>query len=185
MIAFRSNQIATQATSAAKRNDGLWTDYFFKLFTHMKKEDNFSWDSVERILKWMLCHYKKYSILTFILPVCFFDDIFDFLYLRIYHCVKIFSLYKLWPHFLFVFLKVTLIRTKSTYVQGLAKNYKTFSMALMSWWKMQNWWRSVDCTCKSAEVSPIFNPTLTSRTWIFSAHYSWVNFIYWLKLLSS
>ena len=49
----------------------------------------------------------------------------------------IFSLYKPWPHFLFVSLKVTLVRTWSTYAQSLAKNYGTFSMVWISWWKMQ------------------------------------------------
>ena len=65
-----------------ERHHGLWTEYLFNFLIHIKKIEIFPNDTVERIQKWMVCHYKRYSILTFILPISFFDVN---PYLRIYH----------------------------------------------------------------------------------------------------
>ena len=103
----------------------------------MIKIELFPNDIAERIQKRMICHYKRYSVLTFILRISFFDVIFNFPYFRIYQFLRAFSFYEHRPHFLFVTLKVTLVRTKSTHGQSLAKNYGAFSMVQMSLWKMQ------------------------------------------------
>ena len=109
----------------------------------------------------MVCHYKRYSIFTFILPISFSDVKFYFPYFRIYQFFRIFrlfSFYEPWPHFLFVPLKVTLFRTQSSHAQSLAKNYGTLSMVRMSWLKMQilvtvgRW----HFTCKSVAIFPLY-----------------------------
>ena len=120
----------------------------------------------------MVCHYKRYSTFTFILPISFSDAKFNFPYLRIYQFFRIFCLYEPPPHFIFVLFKITLVRTQSTYAQSLAKNYRTFSVV---------WW--VDFTCNT--IFPSFNSTLRSRNGIFYTLHLGVSFIYWLKLLSS
>ena len=103
-IEFHSNQIATWFTEATERHHGLWIEYLFNLLIHIKKIEIFSNETVERIQKWMVCHYKRYSILTFVLLPGFFDIKFNFPCFRIYQFFRIFSFYEPWPHFLFVFL---------------------------------------------------------------------------------
>ena len=150
---------------------------------HIKKTQNSPNDTVEIIQKWMACYYKRYSILTFILPISFFDVKFNFPYFRIYQFFSIFSFYEPCPHFFFVSFKVSLVRTLMRRVW-----LKTKERLVCFGWadeKCKYWWRSVGFTCKSVVVFPSFKPTLRSRNEIFCAPYSSVNFMYWLKSLSS
>ena len=85
-----SNQIATQFTSATERPSGLWTEYFFKILIHIKKIEIFPNDTAKRIQKWMVCHYKRYSIFTFIFPISLPDVKFKGTLMQIWKYANIF-----------------------------------------------------------------------------------------------
>ena len=132
----------------------------------------------------MVCHLKRFLFLLFLLVSPMLN--ITFLMSEFYHFFQDFIFLRTMTSF-FSFLRSKWLSLERNLLMRKIWLKTTERLVWFGWAdeKYKYWWWSVGFTRKSVVIVPSFNPTLRSRNGIFSALYSQVNFMYWLKSLSS